>query len=229
MAAENRNLGAGSGDMKPGATATARGSIRGFPSGAQKMGLPAFSMPQSHGTGSDRRDRGFARRYKITKPANCPKPGKTRLSQAPTAISRREADLRAIADALIAAKESNGATKSIGRNGVHRHGIRRVSALRPVDEIDTAAVLAVLTPLWQRTGNRLARARPDRGGLGRGKAQAIARARPAVMADHLAHLLAKRGKLMRGHHAGWTITTCCFRRQVARRDAIAAMALDFAF
>jgi len=72
----------------------------------------------------------------------------------------------AVADALIAAKESGW------RNEKHRAQWR--SALtdlaaplrsRPVDEIDTAAVLGVLTPLWQ--------AKPETASRLRGRIEAV--------------------------------------------------------
>ncbi|MDQ6702350.1 MAG: tyrosine-type recombinase/integrase [Pseudomonadota bacterium] len=73
----------------------------------------------------------------------------------------------------------------------------------PVDEVDTAAVLGILTPIWQtipETASRL-----------RGRIEAVldfAKARglrpgenPAAWRGHLALILPKRQKLSRGHHA----------------------------
>ena len=85
----------------------------------------------------------------------------------------------AIADALIAAKESEW------RNERHRQQWRVTLQTyaaplypRPVDEIDTAAVLGVLAPLWgTKFGNSLAPARPHRDGSRRGQGAGPSRRR----------------------------------------------------
>ena len=73
----------------------------------------------------------------------------------------------------------------------------------PVDLIDTAAVLEVLKPVWQRTAETASRLR--------GRIEAVldyAKAHewrsgenPAAWRGHLALILPKRAKLTRGHHA----------------------------
>jgi integrase len=102
---------------------------------------------------------------------------------------------------------------------------------RPVDEVDTEAVLGALKPLWgdkAETASRL-----------RGRIEAVldyAKAQghrtgenPARWRGHLAHLLPKRGKLARGHHAAMvyqdvpTFIGCL--RQI---DTTSARALEFA-
>jgi integrase len=137
----------------------------------------------------------------------------------------------AIADALIAAKESEW------RNEKHRAQWRAslmefAAPLRSrlIDEIDTAAVLAVLTPLWQT--------RPETASRLRGRIEAVLDAakaqghrsgeNPAAWRGHLSHLLPKRGKLTRGHHAAMAYRDVpAFIAQLREYKAIAAMALEF--
>jgi integrase len=101
---------------------------------------------------------------------------------------------------------------------------------RPVDEIDTEAVLAVLKPLWlekPETASRL-RGRIE-AVLDAAKAQGHRSAEnPAAWRGHLAHLLPKRGKLTRGHHAAMDYQDVpAFIGQLRERDGIAALALKF--
>jgi integrase len=137
----------------------------------------------------------------------------------------------AVADAVLAAKESEW------RNEKHRAQWRTslrefAGPLRPlpVDQIDTAAVLAVLTPLWQ--------SKPETASRVRGRIEAVldaAKARghrsgenPAAWRGHLAHLLPKRGRLKRGHHAAmiyWDVPA--FIARLRTFDSVAAMALEF--
>ena len=103
---------------------------------------------------------------------------------------------------------------------------------RPVDEIDTAAVLEVLKPLWAsipETASRL-RGRIEtvldaaraRGLIGQHEAN------PARWRGHLDKLLPKPGKLTRGHHAAMPFTDVSeFMGSLRQRDAVAAMALEF--
>jgi integrase len=137
----------------------------------------------------------------------------------------------AIADSLIAAKEIEW------RNEKHRAqwrtSLTELAAplrYRPVDEIDTAAVLAVLTPLWQT--------KPETASRVRGRIEAVLDAakaqghrsgeNPAAWRGHLAHLLPKRGKLTRGHHAAMAYRDVpAFVAKLRGCDAIAAMALEF--
>ena len=137
----------------------------------------------------------------------------------------------AIADALISAKESEW------RNEKHRAqwraSLTKLAAplrSRPVDEIDTAEVLDVLTPLWQ--------AKPETASRVRGRIEAVLDAakaqglrageNPAAWRGHLAHLLPKRGKLTRGHHAAMDYRDVpAFVARLRECDATAAMALEF--
>ena len=137
----------------------------------------------------------------------------------------------AIADALIAAKESEW------RNPKHRAQWRMTLTKyagplrsRPVNEIGTDAVLAVLKPLWQT--------KPETASRLRGRIEAVLDAakaqrhrsgeNPAAWRGHLAHLLPKRGKLTRGHHAAMAYRDVPeFMGELRERDAIAALALEF--
>ena len=101
---------------------------------------------------------------------------------------------------------------------------------KPVDEIDTEAVLGVLKPIWQE--------KPETASRLRGRIEAVLDAakaqghrtgeNPAAWRGHLSHLLPKRGKLTRGHHAAMAYGDVpAFIAKLRERDAIAAMALEF--
>ena len=120
------------------------------------------------------------------------------------AIAANKPTFRQVADALLEAKAGEW------RNEKHREQWRialtqTASTLRDrsVDEIDTEAVLGALKPLWgdkPETASRL-RGRIE-AVLDFGKARGHrAGENPARWRGHLAHLLPKRGKLARGHHA----------------------------
>ena len=137
----------------------------------------------------------------------------------------------AVADALIAAKESEW------RNDKHRAQWRMTLETyaaplrsRPIDEIDTEAVLAVLKPIWQ--------AKPETASRLRGRIEAVLDAakaqglrsgeNPAAWRGHLSHLLPKRGVLTRGHHAAMEYREVpAFLAQLREREASAALALEF--
>jgi integrase len=101
---------------------------------------------------------------------------------------------------------------------------------RPVDEIDTGAVLAVLQPLWAtipETASRL-----------RGRIEAVldyAKAHglrsgenPAAWRGHLALILPKRQKLSRGHHQAVDYSDVpTFLAKLRERETIPARALEF--
>ena len=139
-----------------------------------------------------------------------------------------------MADAHIAAKQSEW------RNEKHRAQwattLETYAAplrSRPVDEIDTAAVLVVLQPVWQL--------KPETASRLRGRIEAVldaARAKghiprneanPARWRGHLDKLLPKRQKLTRGHHAAMDYqSTATFIARLREREATAALALEFA-
>jgi integrase len=138
-----------------------------------------------------------------------------------------------IADDFLSAKQSEW------RNAKHRAQwemtLQKYAAplrSRPVDEINTTAVLEVLQPLWAsipETASRL-----------RGRIETVldaARARgligpheanPARWRGHLDKLLPKRQKLTRGHHAAMPFADVPqFMARLRKRDAVAALALEF--
>jgi integrase len=100
---------------------------------------------------------------------------------------------------------------------------------RPVDEIGTDAVLAVLKPLWI--------ARPETASRLRGRIEAVLDAakaqghrsgeNPAAWRGHLSHLLPKRPRLTRGHHAAMHYADVPSLMAKLRADnTIAARALE---
>lgn len=137
------------------------------------------------------------------------------------------------ADALLESKSSEW------RNEKHRAQWRMTLAeyakpLRtlPVDEVDTAAVLDVLQPIWQ--------AKPETASRLRGRIEAVldaARAKghiarneanPARWRGHLDKLLPKRQKLTRGHHAAMAFDDVPeFIGRLRDREAMAALALEY--
>jgi integrase len=153
--------------------------------------------------------------------------------------ARREANRAAankpafgeIADALLEAKAHEW------RNEKHREQWRwslteAAAELRPcpVDEIGTEAVLAVLKPLWT--------AKPETASRLRGRIEAVLDAakaqghrsgeNPARWRGHLSHLLPKRQKLTRGHHAAMAYAEVpVLMARLRAENAIAAQALAF--
>jgi integrase len=136
-----------------------------------------------------------------------------------------------IADALVESKASEW------RNAKHREQWRialreQAAALRscPVDEIDTAAILEVLKPLWS--------AKPETASRLRGRIEAVldaAKAKgyragenPARWRGHLSHLLPKRQKLTRGNHAAMPYADVpAFLTKLREQDNVGAWALEF--
>ena len=113
---------------------------------------------------------------------------------------------------------------------LHRHA--RPLLAMPVNEITTEDVLAVLHPIWLTKSETAARV------LGRIEAVIdAARARglisantanPARWRGHLSHLLPKRKKLARGHHAALPFQEMpSFVAELQARQGIAALALEF--
>jgi integrase len=103
---------------------------------------------------------------------------------------------------------------------------------KPVDAIDTEAVLSVLQPLWKRAPETASRLRgrieavldasKARGLIGRNEAN------PARWRGHLDKLLPKRAKLTRGHHAAMAYADVpAFIERLSERPATAARALEF--
>lgn len=101
----------------------------------------------------------------------------------------------------------------------------------PVDKVETVDVLSVLKTIWAtkpETASRL-RGRIERV-LDAAKAKGFRSGEnPARWRGHLDHLLPKRQKLTRGHHAALPFEKVPgFVAELRGRDAVAAMALEFA-
>ncbi len=106
------------------------------------------------------------------------------------------------------------------------------AALRPirVDRVETTDVLATLKPIWTdkpETASRL-RGRIERV-LDAAKAKGHRQGEnPARWRGHLDHLLPKRQKLTRGHHAALPFASVPgFVADLRQRDAVASLALEF--
>ena len=100
----------------------------------------------------------------------------------------------------------------------------------PVDKIDTAEVLACLTPIWAT--------KPETAARVRGRIEVVLDAakvkgfrsgdNPAAWRGHLDHLLPKRSKLSRGHHAAMPIDDAPdFMTKLQAADGVSARALEF--
>jgi integrase len=99
-----------------------------------------------------------------------------------------------------------------------------------VDEITTDDVLKVLKPIWttkQETASRL-RGRLERI-LDAARARGLRKGEnPARWRGHLDHLLSRRQKLARGHHAAMPFQQVpAFVAALQEREAVAALALEF--
>ena len=100
----------------------------------------------------------------------------------------------------------------------------------PIDQVDTEAVLRVLRPIWStkpETASRL-RGRIERV-LDAAKAKGLRTGEnPARWRGHLDHLLPKRQKLTRGHHAALPFAQISsFMARLRTRGGDAALALEF--
>ncbi|HEX3180271.1 MAG TPA: Arm DNA-binding domain-containing protein [Beijerinckiaceae bacterium] len=135
-----------------------------------------------------------------------------------------------VADAMIAARE--GEWRNLKHREQWKSSLKNFAqAIRdkPVDQIDTAAVLSVLTPLWSskpETGSRL-RQRIE-AVLDAAKAKGHRSAEnPARWRGHLKHLLPKRSRLSKGHHAAMAYYDVPAFVQKLREDQnTAALALE---
>lgn len=103
---------------------------------------------------------------------------------------------------------------------------------KPVDEIDTAAILEVLNPFWQT--------KPETAARLRGRIEAVLdaalalghtprhEANPARWRGHLDKLLPKRSKLSQGHHAAMPyVDVPGFIGRLREREAMSAIMLEF--
>jgi integrase len=153
------------------------------------------------------------------------------LRKAERAASKGVPTFGQLADEVIEAK------KTEWRNAKHRAQWSMTLAnyaapirSRPVNEIDTDDVLAVLRPLWT--------SRPETAARLRGRIEHVldaARAKgfrhgpnPALWRGHLDKLLPKQSKVERGHHAAMAYSKVpAFLALVRKRDAVAALAIEF--
>lgn len=137
----------------------------------------------------------------------------------------------AVADALIASKSVEWRSE--------KHKAQWESSLatycapltdKSVSTIETADILEILTPLWQRA--------PESASRLRGRIEAVldaAKAKglrsgenPAAWRGHLAHLLPRRPKLSRGHHAAMAYDAIpAFIADLRKRNGFAPLALEF--
>lgn len=101
---------------------------------------------------------------------------------------------------------------------------------RPVDQIDTQAVLKVLQPIWQQVPETASRLRGRiENVLDAAKAMGLRTGEnPARWRGHLKALLPARQKLTRGHHAAMPYHELpAFIAALRSRTALAALALEF--
>jgi integrase len=137
-----------------------------------------------------------------------------------------------VADAFLKARET------VWRNPKHRAQWRMTLERYaqplwgiPVDQITTADVLGVLTPLWDRVPETASRLRGRiENVLDAAKVQGFRSGEnPAAWRGHLKLLLPARRKLTRGHHRAMPIDKVpAFMERLRARDAVAARCLEFA-
>ncbi|NDB69264.1 MAG: site-specific integrase [Methylocystaceae bacterium] len=138
-----------------------------------------------------------------------------------------------IADDLIAAKSSewrNDKHKAQWQTTLKKYCTPIWS--KPVDEIETADVLAILTPLWKRT--------PETASRLRGRIEAVLNAakvqgyrtgeNPAAWRGHLAHIFPKREKIsLRRHHTAMAYEEIpALIARLSQEKTMAARALEIA-
>jgi integrase len=101
---------------------------------------------------------------------------------------------------------------------------------KPVDTIDTAAVLSILQPVWNRIPETASRLRGRiEAVLDYGKANGLRSGEnPAAWRGHLALILPKRQKLSRGHHQAMPYPDIPeFLGKLRDTESIHALALEF--
>jgi integrase len=137
----------------------------------------------------------------------------------------------ALADALVEDLQHGWRSKS-NKASWSKTIATHAAALRdlPVDEIHTAHVLAVLTPIWQtrsETASRL-RGRIERV-LDAAKAKGLRSGEnPARWRGHLDKLLPRRQKLAKGHHAALPYPDVpAFVAELRKREGSVPLALEF--
>jgi integrase len=101
---------------------------------------------------------------------------------------------------------------------------------KPVDTIDTAAVLSVLQPIWARIPETASRVRGRiEAALDYAKANGLRSGEnPAAWRGHLALILPKRQNLSRGHHAAMPYAEVpAFVGKLREAESIQTLALEF--
>jgi integrase len=103
---------------------------------------------------------------------------------------------------------------------------------KPVEKIGTDDVLAILQPVWTAKSETAARVRGRiEAVLDAARARGLIdrdRANPARWKGHLSHLLPKRQKLQRGHHAALPYGKVAeFMTALRQREAMAGLCLEF--
>lgn len=103
---------------------------------------------------------------------------------------------------------------------------------KPVENIGTDDVLAILQPVWSTKSETAARVRGRiEAVLDAARARGLIdrdRANPARWKGHLSHLLPKRQKLQRGHHAALPYGKIAeFMMALREREAMASLCLEF--
>ena len=153
-------------------------------------------------------------------------------AQAQAAALARKS-FREVAEAFIDRKEGGW------RNEKHRQQWRNTLATYaypafgelPVSDIETAHVLAVLEPIWSKVPETASRLRGRiENVLDAAKVQGMRTGEnPARWRGHLDHIMAKPGKLSRGHHPALDYAELpAFMADLRGREALAARALEFA-
>lgn len=199
------------------------------------IGLGAAAGPDAVSL-ADARDAAAALRLKVKSGTD---PLAERQQRAAEALAAAQAaqvagiTFKAVAEAHIAANEDGW------RNDKHRQQWRNTLATYvypvigelPVAEVGTAHVLQILEPIWKAKAETASRVR--------GRMETIldaAKARgyrggenPARWRGHIAQILPARTRLSRGHHTAMPYEAIpAFMAQLRKRDAMAALALEFA-
>jgi len=151
--------------------------------------------------------------------------------QAANAAAEARQTLGQCADALIKSKRSEWRNAEHARQWVSTLDVY-CGPIRdlPVDEIDTAAVLTVLQPIWSRIPETASRVRGRvEATLDYAKAHGLRSGEnPARWRGHLALILPKRQKLSRGHHAAMPYRDIPeFIGKLRKIESIPALVLEF--
>jgi integrase len=202
---------------------------------ARDIGLGAAAGPEAISLGAAR-DKADALRVKVKTGID---PLAERHREAAEALAAAQAariagiTFKAVAEAYIAANEDSW------RNPKHRQQwpntlatyVYPVIGDLPVSDVGTGHVLKILEPIWKAKAETASRVR--------GRIETIldaAKARgyregenPARWRGHIAQILPARSRLTRGHHKAMPYEAIpAFVAQLREREAVAALALEFA-